>query len=230
MTQKEIKADISDGIRSWAKDIIKDVPIFYLYYYYPKSYGKVKKFQDWARKFIWDFKDGENTEDAVDQVISVLQHFFLSETLSELTFLCIPASTNRKNTIRYKDFSNEVSRECNMWNGYSHIRLKYEAKAKHLGGEKDYNNLEYDQYWFEGKRIILFDDVVTSGGSIDNIKNELVRMGATVVGAITLGRTVHHDCGKDPYDVMDHSVKGKEVKTKPLGKPDQPQPERLHSK
>ena len=206
MTQKEIIADISDGIKSWDKEIIEDVPIFYLYYYYPKV-ESVNQYNERVRKLIWDFKKGINKSQCATMVTKVLQHFFLKETLTSMTFVCIPASTKKTNEARYRDFSNKISENCNMQNGYNHIKLKYDREAKHLSGEKDFNNLEFERKWFKGKKVVIFDDIVTSGSSIGNLKNELTKMGATIIGVITLGRTVHEEKDKSPYHTMDKTVK-----------------------
>lgn len=184
-----------------------NLPTFYLYYYYPKSVGCVEDYQDRIRYLIWDFKDGNNTQFVCKQVVTVLRHFFLKETLSSLTFVCIPASAERENKIRYESFSSEVANACDMWNGFEHIRLKYDRKPKHMGGCNDFNNIVLDEQWFRGKKVIIFDDVVTHGDSINNMKCRLERIGARVVGAITLGYTVHSDYGMNPYAQMNKSVK-----------------------
>lgn len=213
MKSKEIIDDIQDGIKGWKIVEDADLPVFYLYYYYPTSLGEVEDYQEWAREFIWNFKDGENTNEVIEQVVKVLNHFFLKETLSSLTFVCIPASTEEKNQIRYEVFSLEVAHSCAMWDGYDHVELIYDRNAKHKGGEEDYDNISFDKKWFKGKTVILFDDIITHGNSIHNMKCRLQTMGVTVIGAITLGRTVHHDCGIDPYDSMDLSVKKRGSRT-----------------
>lgn len=206
MTQKELRDDILDGTKSWNKEIVKGVPLFFLYYYFPKEVS-TNQYNEWARKLIWDFKDGQMKYQCATMVTKVLQHFFLKETLASLTFICIPASTKKKNEARYRGFSNRVSENCNMSNGYDHVKLKYDREAKHLSGEKDFDNLDFDREWFKGKRVVIFDDIVTSGSSISNLKKELKKMGATVIGAITLGRTVHEEHDKSPYKEMDKTIK-----------------------
>ena len=206
MTQKELRDDILDGTKSWNKEIVKGVPLFFLYYYFPKE-ESTNQYNEWARELIWNFKDGQMKYQCATMVTKVLQHFFLKETLASLTFICIPASTKKNNIRRYRDFSNRVTENCNMQNGYDHVSLKYEKEAKHLSGKKDFDNLEFDSEWFRGRSVIIFDDVVTSGSSIYNLKRELEKMGAKVIGAIALGRTVHECYEKSPYNEMDKKVK-----------------------
>ena len=204
----EFQSDVKDGVKSWKKEGSAGIPVFFLYYYLPKSSSlSPNSTEEWARDFIWEFKDGDNSEDVADQVIKVLKHFFLPSTLSNMTFVCIPASTEDKNQIRYEWFSNHVASECDMWDGYDHITLKYDREAAHLGGESSFSNLKFESSWFRGKNVIIFDDILTTGNSIRNMANRLKSYGANVIGAITLGKTVHHHHGVDPYDDGNWTIK-----------------------
>lgn len=44
---------------------------------------------------------------------------------------------------------------------------------------------------FKGKFVVLFDDVRTSGKSLEHERQTLEGFGATVICAITLGQTSH---------------------------------------
>lgn len=208
MNRTDFNRDIQDGTKTWEKVGNSGVPIYYLYYYLPKSNDLTPTdIEKWARNFIWNFKDGENSSEAAKQVVAVLKHFFLADTLDMLTFTCIPASTEEKNEERFEWFSKKVASECNMWNAYEHIWLSYDRDAAHLGGENNFDNIEFDEDFFDGKTVLLFDDIVTKGNSISQMVEALEEMGAKVIGAITLGRTVHHHHGTDPYDDQDLSIK-----------------------
>ncbi len=208
MNSFDFRRDIKDGTKEWERIDNVDIPVFYLYYYLPKNSNLAPtSAEKWARNFIWNFKDGNNSEEAAKQVIEVLKHFFLADTLDMLTFACIPASTQEKNEERYEWFSNEVASECNMWDAYDHIELDYDRDATHLGGDNDFSNLSFDEDFFDGKHVILFDDIITKGHSINSMVDYLEDLGANVIGAITLGRTVHRHHGTDPYDDMDFPIK-----------------------
>lgn len=209
MTQREFDKDIQDGMKEWNKIGDMEIPVFSLYYYYPKKrlQHNVTEDQESVRDFIYKFKDGENPDDVAEQIITVLKLCFLQETISDITLVCIPASTKEKNRARYEKFSSIIAQECNMWNAYDHIKIDYDRNAKHNGGESDYDNLSFDSSWFEGKDVLIFDDIVTKGNSICKMREKLEGLGANVIGAITLGQTVYVNKGKDPYYQMDKSIK-----------------------
>lgn len=195
----ELLNDIKDGTKTWHKVDNTEIPVFYMYHYLPKSSGlSPTEFEEINRECIWSFKDGRDYG-IFEQVVDVLKHFFLQSTLSNCTFVCIPASTAEKNETRYEFFSSAVAKLCDMCNGYDHITIKCDRQASHLGGESKFN-LSFDEDWFKGKNVILFDDIITTGKSIKWMAERLSSFGAYVIGAITLGKTVHHHYDYDPYE------------------------------
>lgn len=72
-----------------------------------------------------------------------------------------------------------------------------EKKAAHLCAEwlvryltKQYSSILED---FNGKQVILFDDLLTSGKTIEDFRSKLEAAGAYVEREIFLARTIHHD-------------------------------------
>lgn len=126
-------------------------------------------------------------EKAVYWVTETLKTTFGSY-VSELTLVCLTASTKENNDRRFKIFAERVCSNLNMRNAYSHINIISDGEAKHYGGKVKATK-SYDRSWFEGKFIVLFDDVRTSGGSMNEEKRVLESMGATVICAITLAQT-----------------------------------------
>ena len=90
----------------------------------------------------------------------------------------------------------EVCSKTGMRNGYEHVTIIREKEPSHLGGESD-AEFDYDEDFFKDSFVILFDDVVTRGHSLFRMKRELENYGATIVGAISIGRT-YSDYGGAP--------------------------------
>lgn len=49
--------------------------------------------------------------------------------------------------------------------------------------------IEFDEEWFRGKAVIVFDDVITRGISFGIYANQLESLGANVIEGIFLART-----------------------------------------
>lgn len=111
-----------------------------------------------------------------------------------IVFCCIPASSGAKNEIRYRDFSAEVCRLTGAVNAYDHIKVSGERLAIHesKSGKRVQNvqTVDFDTDFFRGKRILVFDDVLTLGFSYARFACRLETFGASVVGAFFLGRTL----------------------------------------
>ena len=109
--------------------------------------------------------------------------------------MCVPASTQDKNESRYKAFCNRVSELCGIINGYAHVSVSGERLAVHEH-RKDKEKMlvktqviEFDEDFFKGKDIYVFDDVVTTGASYALFANQLETFGGNVLGGLFLGRT-----------------------------------------
>lgn len=105
---------------------------------------------------------------AVRDVSTLIASSFGDKT-STLTLVCVPAATPENTERRFKTFSERVCEECQIENGYGHWE------------EADY---------LKDKDVILFDDIIASGKSVAKYADKLTSLGANVVAAIALGKTV----------------------------------------
>lgn len=166
--------------------------------YYPynryKDFATASMFADW--KLVWNFKNDDRispTEHsfALQKVIKLTEDT-LRETfgnrVNKLTLVCLTASTERNTKRRFEEFSKRVCNDLGMDNGFEHIRITEDAVPKHIGGTGKAKK-QYDEWFFNGKFIILFDDVRTSGASLEEEKSRLESFGAKIIGAITIAQT-----------------------------------------
>ena len=167
--------------------MVKGVHHYFFYYYYPTRFDDVTEF-DWnVRYLIWDFKDGKKHNEVCKMLTTKLKRVY-GEALDLLTFVCIPASTCEVNHKRYCSFMADVCNATGMENGYDHITIKTEKDPAHKGGTS-VAEYAYDKEFFNGRQIILFDDVVTRGRSLAKMKMELEGVGAHIVAALSIGHT-----------------------------------------
>lgn len=139
--------------------------------------------EDWEKRdFIVNFKGNSElttemdhqqaVEKAILDVTQLIQDTFGEETQT-LTLVCVPASTEANTQRRFARFSQEVCKNTGMTNAYGHL-------------EEDY---------LKDKDVIIFDDIIASGGSICRFADKLKAMGAHIVCAIALGKKI-----SDGYD------------------------------
>lgn len=166
--------------------------MFSFFDYLPTKYKASTR--DWQiRNFVWAFKDGKRTIPAAKLVAKKIREQFGTEA-GNIVFACIPASSQLKNEIRYKEFSEEVSRLTGVANAYDHIKVEGERLAVHeskLG--KHVNNVQiinFETDFFKGKKVLVFDDVITRGYSYARFACHLEALGASVVGGLFLARTL----------------------------------------
>lgn len=167
--------------------IIPNVPHTYLFYYVSNQYlSLVTDFSRHLRQRMFEFKDGRNQSDFIDSIIKTLEHHH--PNFSGCTLACIPASTTDANQRRYEFFSDSLSSKLGMTNSYSHIRIVREKDPKHCGGTVP-AVYSYDKSFFKGRKIVIFDDIVTTGTSMITFARDLESLGADIVATISLAKT-----------------------------------------
>lgn len=169
--------------------VLNGIPYYYFFNYYSKNYyPKINPRDTYIRRIIWRFKDlgGRiNLSGMVsNKIISMLDY-----KREMLTFVCIPASTVEKHKIRYERFMKDVCQQTGMQNGYQYIKITDESEASHEGGSGC--SFECDKDFFKGRKVIIFDDIITKGHSLNRMAIKLKEAGAEVVAAFFLGKTYY---------------------------------------
>lgn len=203
-------------VHSWPQPNRSVVRCFSLYNYYPTTCDWNASEDEWdVRNLIWDFKANPNRpqseleiknrhERAVSEVLPNLNRLltkFFGNKKSKLTLVCIPSSKKIITERRYKDFSEKICKENGMANGYPYVHVTEEGEASHLGGVVQ-AKYSVDSSFFKDRFVILFDDVITSGKSMERFKQLLESAGATVIAGISIGKTRHERQSKNPIDIL----------------------------
>lgn len=156
---------------------------------------------EWEKRdFIQNFKGNSEltteidhqqaVDKAIEQVTAYIQDTFGDEA-SQLTLVCIPASLAKHTQRRFERFSQAVCQATGMQNAYD--AFSYTSTTDEDGDPID--TLHIDESKLQGKQVLLFDDIIASGGSIVRFVDQLQAMGAEVVAAIALGKKI-----SDGYD------------------------------
>ena len=160
--------------------------------YFPARIRNVGEDAKEARKLIYAFNDAYKQGAQMEDSYLKKEN---GEQVKDMVFLCVPASRQEVNRSRYKEFCKEVSRLSGIQNGYSHLILMEDRLAIHerrRGGEKEISKvsiMDFDRAFFKGKKVLVFDDIITTGGSYALFAEEVEKHGAQVVGGLFLART-----------------------------------------
>lgn len=190
-------------VASWNSHSFSSLKHKYYYDYYTYSLYKENAtssmWDTW--RTVWHFKNDPSKnvsvfehDTALQKVINLVENTLRTTFGSKteyLTLVCLTASTQRKTELRYKDFAEKVCSDLKMANAYPHIKVVEDGSAKHDGGDGS-RKVSYDRNFFKDKYIILFDDVRTSGRSLEQERSILESFGATVICAITIAQTTRN--------------------------------------
>lgn len=170
--------------------------IYAIQYYYPCSrFSKSaieQKMNDF-RKAVWDFKSGRIAENVANVLSSAMINTFKNIVLNDYTLCIIPASTKYQTNKRFKCFCEYVSEYTGIVNGFNLIFREYDVGAKHLLGnlssDDKFNSIGFSNA-VKNKKIMLFDDIITTGDGFLQVADTLISFGAREVIGLFLGKTV----------------------------------------
>ncbi len=157
--------------------------------YLPQRYLKHASFEALeADRHILDFKSGRRyaTEWASRLIGKALSLMDLTDTV----IVCIPASCQQTYTRRFRRFSDNVCRMCNALNGFEHIKVIGKREKVHICGEHAAeDNVWIDSEYFQGKKVLIIDDICTTGRTSDVFRERMEQAGANVRMCIFLAKT-----------------------------------------
>lgn len=166
----------------------------YTYFYRYISGYNLNKF-NWSpetltvRDKILQFKNGIDQSWVQNIIINTM--FQWRKAYPNLCLVCLPASTSYNNERRWKCFSENVSKALGIANGFPYIRFVKDGTAKHLSEThtKTAPELEIDSNFFANKRILLVDDIITTGSSANSFASNFTGIGE-VIGLFAIARTL----------------------------------------
>lgn len=190
---------IIKAVQKW-DTIFMGFPTISILDYYPIS-SKVIETSEISndRRMIWIFKNPERVyeteyikavEWAILQTKEIIETTFGKESTQYITFVCIPASSQKISERRYKAFSEKLCKATGMIDSFNYIKVTHAKTKVHTGGKSfSQDMLEYDPNFFKGKYVLLFDDIITTGSSMKSFKAKLQELGSTVIGGMAIGRS-----------------------------------------
>lgn len=180
----------------------------WMYAYLPTNCGIYANDEEWdIRNLIWAFKNNPSKparhytySEALNVIVKnavLILEKDLGSDLSKITLVCVPSSNKVINERRFKAFSEQLCKETGMTNAFSKIEIIQDAIPKREGGTTD-AVLRFDCSFFKNRYILIFDDIMTSGRSVEHLRQQMNQMGAMTIGALTIGKTIYEHVAEDP--------------------------------
>lgn len=162
-----------------------------------------------VRKNLNNFKSGieQSWPTAIiqDLIYVSLINLHITED-SDIVLLCPPASSKESNTDRFEKLSSSICNFINnqaffynkikLHNAFTHIEIINEKSPKYTDegeltkfSKTTWNldkDLKFDSDFFNGKRVILLDDIVTTGQTMVDFIDKLNQLGAKPILCLSL--------------------------------------------
>lgn len=167
---------------------------YYIHDFYPKACPENRKrFQGMINNTVYSFKSGEAAS-VVAKLLSmaIAKEREIIKDAKNTVLLCIPASTAEKHEKRFRVFSRKMAGYLGVGDGYGMLRIVFDREFGDVrkGMPVTENiRLTEDGDPFEGKHVLLCDDLYTSGRSFDGMADYLTAAGAVSVTGIFLAKT-----------------------------------------
>ena len=164
--------------------------------YIPKAYRELateeeKNFSEW----VINFKDGQKAQlkEGAQMVISKLRQWY-GDKARELVVVPVPCSSMAQYRFRFSYFCVVVANTLGQANPMQHVTILGKRSAAHRNPAhtivKDDNyEVQVNGEFFKGKKVVIVDDIISSGRTADDFAKMLEEAGAEVKGGIFFAKT-----------------------------------------
>lgn len=175
----------------WNRIPGSSIPYAFLHDHFPYSErDKISEKDRHVQNRIYLMKDDCNSEEkmkALTIIANELVNFLLRfnyKNKSDFVFLCAPTSRTRSYERRYRLLSEFVQRYTGIFNATPFVVMLFDRPKRHTLNKKERKSLPINFYlkkkYFEGKNVIVFDDVMTTGSSIIEINKQVIASNASI--------------------------------------------------
>ena len=164
-----------------------------LYDYVPQRFlRRTSEEQKILNYMILGFKDGRNVYSRM--FAKQFARTLSAVDMSNVVVVCVPASTRYSHVRRWKQFSAMLCRLTGAIDGFDRVQVSGSRKRAHVTGDYELaTNIKHyvhiDAGFFRGKKVLVIDDIYTTGQSSTAFIGAMQAAGATVVMAMFLAKT-----------------------------------------
>ncbi len=163
--------------------------------YVPKAYREFateeeRSFSEW----VINFKDGQKAQlkEGAQMVIGKLRQWY-GDKARELVVVPVPCSSMAQYRYRFAYFCVVVANTLGQLNPMQHVTILGKRTAAHRNpahtAQEDNYEVQIDTSFFKGKKVVVVDDIVSSGATADRFAQQLEEAGAEVKGGIFFAKT-----------------------------------------
>lgn len=176
-----------DKARPMRPFLFGKIPCIFRDYYFPQRYeGWLREEQEEFVRKVYAFKEGE--EDCREYFAGMFRTLFQE---SGITVMFMPCSTAARYYKRFGGIARFLENAGYARSGLELIRITENRESKHATAVR--SSVDVNNYVMStelcGKRVVILDDLLTTGESLFGYARNLERCGAKVVGAVFLART-----------------------------------------
>ena len=170
----------------------KGVPVTAFGHYVPADTGRMTQYSS----LILDFKNGKDR--AIRYFSNEIKRFLISRNALEynLVFATVPSSEKGRAHKGFPALIKELAQHFNIENPKNNILLRTQSKqSAHLGGSRSIEenkrtlSVLMKHKNMQGKKVILLDDITTTGNSLKACVDLIIPTGCEIKFALVLGKT-----------------------------------------
>ena len=181
------------------------VAIFYDYYIRVKHLPYASNIQQEITQRVLELKDGLNpSSDLYSEALKILEAHFNENWKHPQgpTIIFMPCSSEQTYYSRFSALARSLSKRYNYNTDIDAIQYTNSRSSKHLSQNR--NAIESNSNIvispkIIGKQVIIIDDVITTGTSLQQFTKELHTYGVTIKAAVFLAQTAKYPTDKELY-------------------------------
>jgi len=145
-----------------------------------------------SRQTVYDFKNGIISTSVKSEFSRIVEDM-VSGDKRDWVVLFIPASNEMKTRKRFESLSYHIESHTGVRATISGIVAMEETESQCITGYRydKTDTYRFNSICFAGKNVILIDDVITTGLSLNTCADKLIEYGAKSVQGLFLAKTVH---------------------------------------
>ena len=181
------------------------VAIFYDYYIRVKHLPYASNIQQEITQRVLELKDGLNpSSDLYSEALKILEAHFNENWKHPQgpTIIFMPCSSEQAYYNRFSALARSLSKRYNYNTDIDAIQYTNSRSSKHRSHNRDAiessSNIVISPKII-GKEVIIIDDVITTGTSLQQFTKELHTYGVTIKAAVFLAQTAKYPTDKELY-------------------------------